>query len=251
MAVQHTHTAPRRAGHGSARVPPPQTPHARRHAAKRDRTQPRHAPVGSRPRLANQHPPLANGRSTHTPHRRAGHGSARVPSQPPHARRHAAKTQPNATTPGTRGLPPTARLNNAEHSPPQATLRPPQASRARKCPGASQTAACTQTRRKNATERNHAKHPWASAHGSPSNGSPINGSPGHPDAPESHGNSLSKNNFSPHSRRNGKRVKSQNCKATNRKMADRYFVLEIRKPRRLSRMSGELMLRLAHRRLPG
>ena len=213
-----THKTPGRAGHGSARVCAPQTPQARKHAAKtqpiatrpgtrglpptarpinarrspmaaqhthhpgepgtevpgcappkrrmhadttqkRNRTQPGQAPVGSRPRLANQRPPLANGRSTHTPPRRAGHGSARVPSPTAACTPTHRKTRPNATTPGTRGLPPTARLINAEHSPPQATLRPPQASRARKCPGASQTAACTQKRRKNATERHRCAAP--------------------------------------------------------------------------------------------
>jgi len=161
-----THTPPGRAGHGSARVPP-QTPHARRRDAKTRTNAPRQTPVGSRPRLANQHPPLANGRSTHTPHRRAGHGSARV--RPPNAactptRR---KNATNRTTPGTRGLPPTARQSTPATRQWPFNTHTTQASRARKCPGAVPNRRMHANTPQNATERNHARHPWAPAHGSP------------------------------------------------------------------------------------
>ena len=120
-------------------------------ATKRD--QAKH-PWASAHGSPDQRPPLANGRSTHTPPRRAGPGSARVCApQTPHAPRHDAKTQPNATRPGTRGLPPTARQSTPAANQWPFNTHTTRASRARKCPGAAPNAACTPTRRKNANER--------------------------------------------------------------------------------------------------
>jgi hypothetical protein len=155
------HTARhRRAGHGSARVGVCGGMDAASQQNPTKRNESRHpwASAHGSPRRT-PHPPHPPQAST-GPHRRAGHGSARVPR---HGCRHAAKTESDANNRHTRGLPPTARhvAHHTHHKPPP--HRPTQASRARKCPGAP----AWMPTRKNRIRRYDTRHPWASAHGSP------------------------------------------------------------------------------------